>query len=127
MPSSAGAEFAAAVAAKDWQRAEALLDPGVDFRALTPRRTWEASEAATVTAEVLSRWFGASDVIDEVVAVEEREPVADRSQVSYRLRGHNGDGPFVVEQQAFYSTEDGRITWMRILCSGFRPDDPAAG
>jgi hypothetical protein len=30
----------------------------------------------------------------------------------------------VVEQQAYYSTTDGRISWMRVLCSGFRPAPP---
>ena len=36
-------------------------------------------------------------------------------------RGHNPDGPFVVEQQAYYEERDGRIGWMRVICSGFRP------
>jgi len=31
------------------------------------------------------------------------------------------DGPFIVEQQAYYTERDRRITWMRVLCSGFRP------
>ena len=30
----------------------------------------------------------------------------------------------VVEQQAYYSTTDGRISWMQVLCSGFRPATP---
>ncbi|HTU28873.1 MAG TPA: hypothetical protein VMF07_05805 [Solirubrobacteraceae bacterium] len=41
--------------------------------------------------------------------------------MSYRFRGVNPDGPFVIEQQAHYTESDGRITWMRVLCSGFRP------
>jgi hypothetical protein len=28
------------------------------------------------------------------------------------------------ERQAYYSTTDGRISWMRVLCSGFRPATP---
>ena len=32
------------------------------------------------------------------------------------------DGQFVVEQQAYYMQRDGRISWMRVLCSGFRRD-----
>jgi hypothetical protein len=28
---------------------------------------------------------------------------------------------FVVEQQAYTTEKDGRINWMRVLCSGFRP------
>jgi len=26
----------------------------------------------------------------------------------------------VVEQQAYFTERDGRIDWMRVLCSGFR-------
>jgi hypothetical protein len=26
-----------------------------------------------------------------------------------------------VEQQAYLSTRDGQIDWMRVVCSGFRP------
>lgn len=28
------------------------------------------------------------------------------------------------EQQAYVSAEDGRITWMRVVCSGFRAVEP---
>jgi class 3 adenylate cyclase len=52
----------------------------------------------------------------------ETDSFADRVRVAYRLRGHNPDGRFVVEQQAYYALEDDRIVWMRVLCSGFRPD-----
>jgi hypothetical protein len=34
------------------------------------------------------------------------------------------DGPHLVEQQAYYSATDGRISWMRVICSGFRPAPP---
>jgi hypothetical protein len=27
----------------------------------------------------------------------------------------------VVEQQVYYTSRDGRINWMRVLCTGFRP------
>jgi hypothetical protein len=30
----------------------------------------------------------------------------------------------VVEQQAFYSASGDQISWMRVLCSGFRPAPP---
>ena len=61
----------------------------------------------------------AYDHVDELVAVE-TDAFADRQRVAYRLRGHNDDGPFVVEQQAYFTERDGRIDWMRVLCSGFR-------
>ena len=46
--------------------------------------------------------------------------VGDRERVGYRFSGRNPDGRFVVEQQAYLSERDGRIGWMRALCSGFR-------
>ena len=107
------------MADKDFARVSALLDPEIDFRGLTPRRTWEATGPEQVVADVLRRWLEDSDHVDEIVAVETDE-FADRQRVAYRLRGHNDGGPFVVEQQAYFTERDGRIDWMRVLCSGFR-------
>jgi hypothetical protein len=45
MAATLGEQFAEALAAKDFERAGDLLDPEVDFRALTPSRAWEASGA----------------------------------------------------------------------------------
>lgn len=92
----------------------------IDFRALTPRRVWEASSAYSVVAGVLRQWFDDGDELEEIVSVDV-DSVADRQRVAYRFRGRNADGPFVVEQQAYYTERDGRIAWMRVLCSGFRP------
>ena len=47
----------------------------------------------------------------------------DRQRVGYRLSVSNPDGQFLVEQQAYLSDRDGRIGWMRVLCSGYRPTD----
>ncbi|MCB0875836.1 MAG: nuclear transport factor 2 family protein [Solirubrobacterales bacterium] len=116
---SAGRRFAAALAAKDFGLIAGLLDPEVDFRGMTPGRSWEASGPGEVDA-VLQQWFEPSDQIDELVEIEEGG-VADRGRVGYRFRGHNDDGGFVVEQQAYFTERDGRIDWMRVLCSGFRP------
>ena len=120
--SQVGRDFAEAIAAKDYERVAEVLDLKVDFRGLTPRRSWEAKSAGEFVSDVLPRWFEETDVIDELLTVE-TGAVADRERVGYQLRGHNGDGPFVVEQQAYYATDDGRITWLRVLCSGFRPAD----
>jgi hypothetical protein len=117
---SPGEEFATALAEKDFDRISEILDPEVDFRGLTPNRSWEASGASGVVSDVLERWFGDSDHIDELLHVE-TGAIADRQRVAYALRGHNEDGPCVVEHQAYFAERDGRITWMRVLCSGFRP------
>lgn len=117
---SLGRDFAEALAGKDHERLAELLHPQVDFRGLTPRRAWAASDASEAVSIVLSQWLEASDHIDELVEVD-CAGFADRQRVGYRLRGHNQDGPFLVEQQAYFAESEGRITWMRVVCSGFRP------
>jgi SnoaL-like protein len=114
-----GSRFAEALGRKDFDAITQLLDPDVDFRGLTPGRSWEATSAEGVDG-ILRRWFEESDELKEIVAIES-DSVSDRHRVSYRFHGRNPDGSFVVEQQAYYTEAEGRINWMRVLCSGFRP------
>ena len=115
-----GKAFAEALARKDVAGLAAVLDPEIDFRGLTPSRSWEASGADAVLELVLSQWFEDSDEIEEVASLD-TDAFADRQRVAYRFHVRNPDGSFVVEQQAYYTERDGQITWMRVLCSGFRP------
>lgn len=119
-----GGEFARALAAKDFGRVVALLAPEVDFRAMTPRRLWEASDPEEIVAGILRQWFEDCDEIEALERVEE-DAVADRERVGYRFRVRNPEGVFLVEQQAYLSVEEGRIAWMRVLCSGYRPLEEA--
>jgi hypothetical protein len=118
--SNLGADFARALAAKDFDRVRALLHPEVDFRGMTPGRTWEASDPDTVIAEILRQWFEDSDDIEGVAQIE-TDAFADRERVGYRYTVTNPEGRFIVEQQAYLEERDGRIGWMRVMCSGFRP------
>jgi hypothetical protein len=111
-PASLGASFAEALAAKNFDRIRELLHPEVDF--------WEASDPDAVIGSVLRQWFEDSDEIEELVQVE-TDSFADRERVAYRFRVRNPEGLFLVEQQAYIGARDGRIGWMRSLCSGFRP------
>ncbi len=117
---SLGEAFAHALSRKDFDEVARLLHPDVDFRGMTPRRMWEESDARSVVENVLKVWFEPSDEVERLVSTQ-TDTVADRARVGYRLEGRNPDGPFVVEQQAYYEERDGRIGWMRVLCSGFRP------
>ena len=114
--------FARAVAAQDWRALLDLLAPDVDFHGLTPRRAWTAPDAAGVVDDViLGAWFvPGEDVVEDLVGVAVA-PVGARIRVGYRLRVSTPDGPHVVEQQAYLQAHDGRIGWLRILCSGFQP------
>jgi len=120
-----GERFARAIAAKDAPSLLGLLAPEIDFRAMTPGRFWEANSAVQVVDEVvLGSWFEPTDRIEAIESIDNGE-VADRERVGYRFRGTNADGAFLVEQQAYLRVENEKITWLRIMCSGFRPIDNA--
>lgn len=117
---SLGSRFAAAVAAKDTAGVRGLVADDVDFKGLTPGRLWEGASTDDLVA-ALGQWFGADDHIDELEEVAEGAPVADTRHVAYRLRVTNANGPHAVEQQAYYRAEGDRISYLRVMCSGYRP------
>jgi hypothetical protein len=118
---SAGARFAHALAAQDPAALRACLAEGVDFEALTPGRHWQAGTSATVVDEmVLGMWFPAAAEIKELRSVTEGL-VAGRNHVAYLMAVRRDGADYLVEQQAYYDADGGRITWMRVLCSGYRP------
>jgi hypothetical protein len=118
--SALGSAFAEALSKKDFDTVASLLHPEIEFRALTPRRSWEANTPDDVIQGILRKWFDDSDEIEELVSVDS-DTISDRERVGYRFRGQNPDGPFVLEQQAYLAERDGKIGWMRVVCSGFRP------
>ena len=117
---SLGAEFAQALAVKDRSRILELMHPEIDFRGLTPSRSWEAHNPDSVVSMLIGQWF---EDTDDIRALEqlETDAFADRERVGYRFSLDNPDGRFLVEQQAYLAARDGRIGWMRVVCSGFRP------
>lgn len=117
---TAGVEFARALAAKDAARLRELLHPEVEFRALTPRRNWEANDPEATIAILFGTWFEESDKIEAIEQLES-DAFADRQRVGYRFRVSNPEGQFLVEQQAYLSEQDGQIGWLRVLCAGYRP------
>jgi hypothetical protein len=118
---TAGTRFAECLAAKDGPGLRALLGQQVDFRALTPGRPWEASDASAVEEIVFGSWFEPSDDIVATLDVQDGEDVADTHAVSYRFAVRNPAGTHLVEQQAYYRCDDeDRIAYLRVLCSGYR-------
>jgi hypothetical protein len=116
-----GERFVRAVAGKDAAELSGLLSDDIDFQAMTPRRIWEADSAESVVGDVIfGHWFEATDRIDAIEAID-CDTVVDRQRVGYRLRVTNDEGAFAVEQQAYFDVRDGRISWLRIMCSGYQP------
>jgi ketosteroid isomerase-like protein len=122
--STEGERFAHAIAAQDRAALRAVLADDVDFAALTPSRPWTATNPAEVVDDiVLGRWFGPDRRIVELSSVTTAE-VADCRHVGYRLLVQRDGADHVVEQHAFYTARDGRIDWIRIVCSGYRASSP---
>jgi hypothetical protein len=120
--STLGKAFAEALAAKDFDAIAALLHQEIDFRGLTPRRNWEADNPQGVIQGILRQWFEDEDHIEELVATES-DAFANVERVGYRFRVRTEGTLYEVEQQAYLEERDGRIGWMRVLCSGYRPLD----
>lgn len=118
--SQIGEELARAMAGKDTPTIRRLLADDVDFKALTPGRFWEAHTPDEVVDVFFGTWFEPGDEIRKLLEVRTGK-VGDRQSVTYRLQVHNDDGGHEVEQQAYFSTVDGRVSFLRVLCSGFMP------
>ena len=120
IPVSVTADLLEAIVARDFTRAQALMHPEVDFRAMTPKRTWEADDPKGV-GEVLRAWFEHPEREVERVEPAEGGAVEDTVRVGWRVYGTEGSDPFVFEQQAFLREDGGQVVWMRVMCSGPRP------
>jgi hypothetical protein len=116
-----GRRFAEALAAKDVDQLSALLAADVDFRGLTPQKFWEAADNAAVIDILLGTWFAPDENIEEVLDLDEKNPVEDTAHVSYRFAISTPGGRHTAEQQAYYRAADDQISYLRVLCSGFRP------
>ena len=114
-----GARFAAAIEVRDRTALRNLLATPVQFRAVTPRRFWDAETPSDVVDIVLGTWFDESKQITQVSLVED-DTVGDISKISYRMSVATESGPTVIEQVAYYAVHDDQITDVRLVCSGFR-------
>lgn len=112
--------LADAIVDLDFERIRGLLDPDIDFRGMTPKKVWEADGPAEVES-AMRQWF--QNPVREVEAVEATEPtrVHDTWRVGWLVSGHEADEAFSFEQQAYVRENEGRIVWLRVMCTGPRP------
>lgn len=115
-----GAAFVAALAERDFSRLAGVLSPSARMRALIPPGPIELSGAEPAAAKFAS-WFGSAEGFELVRSAA--DPIGDRFHVWYRLRVKRNGNPWqLVEQHFFCSLEDGLITALDLVCSGFRPE-----
>ena len=103
-----------AIASRDDRVLRGSLAPDVDFKGLTPRKLWEGDSPDEVCDVVLGHWFEEQDRVTAVHDVTEGE-VGDTARIGYRLDLELPDGPYVVEQQAYYRTGPEGISYLRIV------------
>lgn len=116
-----GERWVEAIARHDEVALREVLAPEVDFRALTPGRFWEGTEPDAVVDTVLGHWFEESDKIDAVSLLEFGDDVGAVSRVGYRFDITNDDGLRCVEQQAYFRVDGERLSYLRVVCSGYQP------
>jgi hypothetical protein len=116
-----GSRFVAALAAKDTEALLGIFASAVSFRGMTPGRFWEVNSPVKLVEDVLYEWFDPDDIIEAVEHIEVGKLV-DRQRVVYRFRVRNDNGVHRVEQCAYFDLDDeGRVSRMNVMCSGFRP------
>ncbi len=110
--------FVERLAARDFDRLAACLDPDVRLRAIIPSGLEEHHGRAAAVGR-FADWF--TDAVSYELIEHRIEPFADRWLVTYRLALDEGDGPLRVEQHLFCDLGAGLIERIDLLCSGFRP------
>lgn len=115
-----GAALVAALAERDFDGLAGALAPEVRMRALLPPGLVELSGADAAGAKFVS-WFGEAEEFELVRS--DSDEVGDRLHVSYRLRVKRPGDPWkIVEQHLLCALDEGRISALDLVCSGFRPD-----
>jgi hypothetical protein len=114
-----GAALVAALAERDYGRLAGALAPDVRMRALIPPGLVELSGAGHAAAK-FAAWFGEAEALELVDSGN--APVGDRLHVFYRLRVKRSGDPWkLVEQHLLCTLDDGRISALDLVCTGFRP------
>jgi ketosteroid isomerase-like protein len=113
--------YVTALADKDTEALLGIFASEVSFRGMTPGRFWDVNSPAEIVENVLYQWFEPDDIVEAVEHVEVGKLV-DRQRVVYRFRVRTANKVYRVEQCAYFDLDDdGRVSRMNVICSGFRP------
>jgi hypothetical protein len=117
---SLGRRFLHAITERDWESLERCFAPDAVFRAVVPsQKPFREHRGGAAAASQVSAWF--KDAAVHEVLESDVEVIADRIRVRYRVRNHEPEGWFLVEQQAFLTPGPRGIEACNLICSGFRP------
>ena len=119
-PVKLGEEWVEAIIAQDFNRLTMICQPDVISTLMVPKRIFEYDNAFDLSTRI-EDWFGEYDSIEKVhtrVAL-----VGAKLGIFYRLSCKGGPASYTIEQQVYCTLRDGRISQLKLLCSGFQPDD----
>jgi hypothetical protein len=109
--------FLAALERRDFEALGACFGPGARLRALVPAMLRE-EEGPDAIAARFRFWF--ADVEEFEVLESEVGRTADRTRFGYTLAGVKPEhGSVVVEQRGYVDVDDGLISGLSLVCSGF--------
>ena len=116
-----GRRFVDAIVTHDWEGVAACFSPDARLVAVVPKeRPFREKAGADEAASLIGAWFGDADVTE--LLSSEVEPLADRIRIQYRIREHEPDGWYLVEQVAYATISEGLFEDVNLACSGFRPE-----
>jgi ketosteroid isomerase-like protein len=110
--------FLDAIAERDYAGMRACLADDTRLRALVPTRLRD-EEGADAVVERFRFWW--DDIEDFHLIEGDADDMADRTHLRYRIGGRDEGVESVMEQHAYATVEDGRITALNLVCSGWRP------
>jgi ketosteroid isomerase-like protein len=110
--------FLGAIADRDYTAMRACLADDARLRALVPTRLRDDEGADAVVARFRFWW---DDIEDFRLIEAGADDIADRTHLRYRIGGRDEGVESVMEQHAYATVKDGRITALNLVCSGWRP------
>ena len=117
--SDAVERFLRSLETRDYEGLAHALTPTARLRALVPTALREA-EGPDAIVERFRIWTG--DLGDYQFSAGEPEDVLGQVRLRYRFRGVDAEDGLVESEQHVYATvEDGRISALNLVCSGFKP------
>ncbi|MEJ2667330.1 MAG: nuclear transport factor 2 family protein [Deinococcales bacterium] len=106
-----------ALEAGDFVRLAQVFAPNVTFRASLPDEIVEAGSASEAAA-CFEDWFGDAAAL-QLLSTGSDE-LGDVTAFRYRMRAKGRSGWLVIQQAGAVEATNGRITAMRLACTGFQ-------